>query len=132
MPIAWQPSICTRAASGRSNPRNILPDNTKRVTCENVEGLGFRTLCEKGKPDMTEDANEVEVVYTTNDVYEAEIIRNQLHDAGIKCELDGESQGGLPGIVETKVLVRAEDAGRARHLIDRRTTDRFESPRDEV
>jgi hypothetical protein len=30
------------------------------------------------------------------------IIRNELHDAGIKCELDGESQGGFAVIVETK------------------------------
>jgi len=81
---------------------------------------------------MTGDANEVDVVYTTNDVYEAEIIRNQLHDAGIKCELDGASQGGFTEIVETKLLVRAGDADRARKLIERRTTDRFEPPRDEV
>ena len=81
---------------------------------------------------MTEDANEVEVVYTTNDVYEAEIIRNQLHDIGIKCELDGESQGGFTDIVETKLLVRAGDADRARKLIERRMTDNFEPPRDEV
>ena len=81
---------------------------------------------------MTVDANEVEVVYTTNDIYEAEIIRNQFHDAGIKCELDGESQGGFTEIVETKLLVRAADADRARRLIERRTTDEFESPRDEV
>ena len=81
---------------------------------------------------MTEDANEVEVVYTTNDVYEAEIIRNQLHAAGIKCELDGDSQGGFTEIVETKLLVRAGDADRARQLIERRTTDKFEPPCDEV
>ena len=81
---------------------------------------------------MTEDANEVEVVYTTNDVYEAEIIRNELHSAGIKCELDGESQGGFTEIVETKILVRAWDADRARRIIERRTTDKFEPPRDEV
>ena len=81
---------------------------------------------------MTEDANAVEVVYTTNDVYEAEIIRNRLHDAGIKCELDGDSQGGFTEIVETKLLVRAGDADRARQLIERRMTDKFEQPRDEV
>ncbi len=81
---------------------------------------------------MTRDVNEVEVVYTTDDVYEAEIIRNQLHDAGIKCELDGVSQGGFIEIVETKLLVRAGDADRARRLIKRRTTDQFELPRDEA
>lgn len=81
---------------------------------------------------MTMDANEVEVVYTTNDLYEAEIIRNELHDAGIKCELDGESQGGFTEIVETKLLVRAKDAGRARRLIEHRATDKFEPPRDDA
>jgi hypothetical protein len=81
---------------------------------------------------MTMDANEVEVVYTTNDTYEAEIIRNQLHDVGIKCELDGASQGGFTEIVETKLLVRAGDADRARKLIARGMTDKFEPPRDDV
>lgn len=74
---------------------------------------------------MTQDANEVEVVYTTNDVFEAEIARNRLNDAGIKCELDGTSQGGFTEIVETKLLVRAGDIDRARNLIERRATDEF-------
>ena len=81
---------------------------------------------------MQEDANEVVVVYNTHDLYEAEIIRNELHDAGISCELDGESQGGFTELVETKVLVRAWDADRARRLIERRTTDKHEPPRDEA
>jgi hypothetical protein len=81
---------------------------------------------------MTQDANEVEVLYTTNDVFEAEIIRNELHDAGIKCELDGESQGKFTEIVETKLLVRAWDADSARRMIKGRTTDKFEPPRDEA
>jgi hypothetical protein len=72
---------------------------------------------------MIEDPNEVEVVYTTNDVFEAEMVRNRLNDAGIKCELDGNSQGGFTEIVETKLLVRAGDVDRARELIERRTTD---------
>ena len=71
---------------------------------------------------MTEDENEVAVVYTTNDVYEAEIIRDQLHDAGIKCELDGNSQGGFTEIVETKLLVRR--GRRSRSTTDRTTDDR--------
>ena len=81
---------------------------------------------------MKDDPNEVVVVYTTNDVYEAEVIRNALYDAGIACELDGESQGGFAELVETKLLVRAWDADRARRRIDRRMTDRFEPPRDEA
>ena len=81
---------------------------------------------------MTDDANEVEVIYMTHDVYEAEIIRNELHEAGIKCELDGESQGGFTEIVETKLLVHAWDADRARRMIRHRTTDKHELPHDEV
>ena len=80
---------------------------------------------------MEKDPNETVVLYTTNDIYEAEIIRNELHDAGIACELDGESQGGFTGIVETKVLVHAWDFDQARKLIERRQTDKFEPPSDE-
>jgi len=78
---------------------------------------------------MKADPNQTVVIYTTNDVLEAEIIRNGLHDAGIACELDGESQGGFTELVETKLLVRAWDAERARHFIEKRTTDRFEPQR---
>ena len=81
---------------------------------------------------MTDDANEVEVVFTTNDVYEAEIIRNELRDLGIKCELDGESQGGFTEIVETKLLVRAWDVDRARKVLEHRISEKFEPPRDET
>ena len=80
---------------------------------------------------MKSDANATVVVFTTNDVYEAEIIRNSLRDAGIACELDGEAQGGFTEIVETKLLVRAWDADRATRLIHKRTTDKHEPPRDE-
>ena len=80
---------------------------------------------------MTQDPNETIVVFTTNDIYEAEIIRNQLHAAGIACELDGESQGGFTELVEIKLLARAWDADRARRFIERRTTDHFERPQDE-
>jgi hypothetical protein len=75
---------------------------------------------------MNQDANEVEVVYITNDVYEAEILRNELHGAGIKCELDGMSQGGFTELVETKLLVRAWDADRARRIIEARSADKTE------
>ena len=80
---------------------------------------------------MHDDPNETVVVYTCNDLYLAEIIRNELHAEGIACELDGESQGGFTEIVETKLLVHAQDADRARRLIERRPTDKFEPPQDE-
>ncbi len=80
---------------------------------------------------MRDDPNETVVVYTTNDIYQAEIIRGELHSAGIACELDGTSQGGFTELVETKLLVHAQDADRARRLIERPTTDKFDPPRDE-
>jgi hypothetical protein len=80
---------------------------------------------------VSDDANEVVVIFTTHDVYEAELLRNELHDAGIASELDGETQGGFTDLVETKLLVRAWDADRARRVIQRRTSDKHEPPTDE-
>lgn len=76
------------------------------------------------------DANEAVVVYGTNDLYEAEIIRNKLQDAGIACELEGESQGGFTELVESRLLVHARDADRALQVIKGRSSDKFEPPTD--
>jgi len=81
---------------------------------------------------MTDEAGEVAVVYTTHDVYPAEILRSKLHDAGIACELVGETQGGFTHPVETKLLVRTWDADHARRVIEDGIKDKFEPPRDEV
>lgn len=80
---------------------------------------------------MGEDPNETVVVHTTNDVYEAEIIRNLLRSEGIACELDGQSQGGFTELVSTRLFVHASDADRARRLIEDRAQDTFETPGDE-
>ncbi len=63
------------------------------------------------KPD------DLMVVYTTNDVTDAEIVRAALHSEGIKCEIDGQQQGGFTGIMQVKLLVRAEDFDRARKYV---------------
>jgi hypothetical protein len=76
------------------------------------------------------DRNEAVAVYGTNDVYHAEIIRNMLQDAGIACELEGESQGGFTELVESRLLVHARDADRALQLIRGRSSDKFEPPTD--
>lgn len=81
---------------------------------------------------MEPDPQASVVVFTTNDLYQAEIIRNELRAEGIACELDGESQGGFTELVETKLLVRAWDADRALRLIQKRQGDRHEPPRDET
>ena len=44
----------------------------------------------------------------------AELIRNELEAEGIPCEVSGENQGGLAGVLKIDILVRAADASRAR------------------
>ena len=52
------------------------------------------------------DANEPVVVYTTNNLSQAEILKNVLEGEGIECELDGENQGGFVGVVDVRLVVR--------------------------
>ena len=70
--------------------------------------------------------NEVEMgpdepvtVYTLNDYYQTEIIKNALQSEGIHCDLDGERQAGLAEILTIGVVDRARDADRARKIIHR-------------
>jgi hypothetical protein len=63
------------------------------------------------------DVNEPVVVYTTNNLAEAEILKNVLEDEGIKCELDGENQGSFAGVIGVRILVRAWDEERARQAL---------------
>jgi hypothetical protein len=65
------------------------------------------------------ESDEPVTVYTLNDPYQAEIIKAALRGEGISCELDGERQAGFSDILEIGVLVRAQDADRARKLIRR-------------
>ena len=80
----------------------------------------------------SDDANEIVAVYVTHDLYEAELIRNELRDSGISCELDGETQGGFTDLVETRVLVKAWDVDRARQIIGKRSRDKHAPPEDEA
>ena len=65
--------------------------------------------------------DDVTEVFSTDDANEAEILRAALHSEGMKCEIDGESQAGLTGLgmIEVKLLVRAEDYDRARAYIEK-------------
>jgi hypothetical protein len=56
-------------------------------------------------------------VYTLNDPYEAEIIKNALRSGGLHCDLDGGGQAGLAEILTIGVVVRARDADEARRII---------------
>lgn len=64
--------------------------------------------------------NELVSVYSTNNASEAEILRTALQGEGIKCEINGENQAGLAGMIsmEIQLLVRAEDFDRARQYLE--------------
>jgi len=65
------------------------------------------------------DPNEPVEVYTSFSPAEAEIIKGMLEAEGIASEVAGESQGGFTGALpEVSVMVHAEDADRARELIE--------------
>jgi len=66
---------------------------------------------------MTVDAREPVRVYTTTNPAEAEVLKAVLEGEGILCEVEGESQAGLTGILGMKLLVRAQDEGRAREVL---------------
>jgi hypothetical protein len=67
--------------------------------------------------DNEMDPDELVTIYTLNDYFKAEVIKNALGSEGILCELDGEGQAGLAEILTIGVAVRARDADRARKII---------------
>ncbi len=80
------------------------------------------------------NVDEPVTVYVLNDPYQAEIIQTALRGEGIPCELDGERQAGLSGVLEIGVMVRAQDADRARRLIRRhdvQSAKQHEAPKSE-
>ena len=68
------------------------------------------------------EADEPVTVYTVNNLYEAEAIKMALQGEGISCELDGEGQAGLSGILEIGILVPARNADRAHKIIEQNET----------
>ncbi len=63
------------------------------------------------------DANDLVKVYSVTDAVQAEIIKGALENEGIPCELGGEGQGGLTGILTIDLMVRSADADRAKKII---------------
>ena len=59
-------------------------------------------------------------LYTTDNPVEADLIRNMIQSAGIRCVIEGENQGGLTGlgIMTIRLHVRQADHAQARRLID--------------
>jgi hypothetical protein len=63
------------------------------------------------------ERSELVTVFTSNHLAEAEIFKNALEAEGIRCELDGQNQASLTGLLEIKGLVRAEDQQRAEEIL---------------
>jgi hypothetical protein len=63
-----------------------------------------------------DNANQV-TVFIAKDPTQAELVKIALENEGIPAALQGESQGGLIGILEIRVNVRAADEDRAREVI---------------
>ena len=63
------------------------------------------------------DAQEPVPVLTTTDTNEAEVLRAMLEAEGIPAQVEGEHQGGFTGVLTSRVLVRAQDAQRAREFL---------------
>jgi Putative prokaryotic signal transducing protein len=77
------------------------------------------------------DTIEPVEVYTTFNPAEAEIIRNMLDAEGIDADVTGESQGGFQGATpEVTIMVRGDDADRARKLILAHQKKAAKSPDD--
>lgn len=64
------------------------------------------------------------VIATVHDPMLAEIMRNDLQANGIACEVSGTNfSAQLPGnpLQEVQLLIKAEDAGRAKQILEKHT-----------
>lgn len=57
-------------------------------------------------------------IWSGNTAMDAEVVKNFLTAAGIKCVAEGENQGGFAGALPIRVLVRAWDADHAKKLLE--------------
>ena len=72
--------------------------------------------------------DEPVVVFSTPQVAEAEILKNMLESEGVQCQLEGEHQAGLTGILEIRGMVRAWDEDKARMLLSKRHSHNSHMP----
>ena len=70
-------------------------------------------------------ADELVALCTYRDETHAEIARNALENEGIWSAIEGEHQGGLPGVMNARLMVRAADAERARRFIEQHEAGRI-------
>jgi hypothetical protein len=79
------------------------------------------------------DMHEPTEVYTVSEPFQAELIKDALQAAGIRCFLDARNQGGFAGMnmEPIRIIVQAIDADRARKLIESHQSTRAENGEDE-
>jgi uncharacterized membrane protein len=61
--------------------------------------------------------DELITVFASHDVLEAEMVRMALKEQDISAEIDNAHQGGLAGVLDAKVYVKADDVERAKQVI---------------
>ena len=76
------------------------------------------------------DDQDLVQLCTVQSPTEAEIIRGALQAAGIACQIGGESQAGLAGVLAIDVLTHASDTKKARQLLRQVRRDKIERKRN--
>jgi hypothetical protein len=69
------------------------------------------------------DENELVHFTTVQTSGEADVTRLALQAEGIDCQIVGESQAGLAGVLPIKIYVRSADLDRARAIAERKPGD---------
>ncbi|MSQ93923.1 MAG: DUF2007 domain-containing protein [Gemmataceae bacterium] len=78
------------------------------------------------------DDQDLILVCTVQSPTEAEIIRGALQSAGIACQIGGEGQAGLAGVLAIDILTHASDTKKARQLLKQIRRDKIERKRERV
>jgi hypothetical protein len=77
-------------------------------------------------------AEDLVSVCTVQSPTEAELIRNALKSVGIACEIGGETQAGLAGVLAIDVLTHANDAKEARKYLRQLRKEKHERKKKRV
>ena len=76
---------------------------------------------------LVHDEHELVLLITVQTSGEAEIARLALQAEGIDCQIVGDLQAGLAGVLPIKIYVRPADLDRARAIADRKPEDAGET-----
>ena len=65
------------------------------------------------------DKDELVPVWSVPTPVEAELVKNFLTSAGIKCAVEGANQAGFAAAIPIRIMVRAWDADRAKKMLEK-------------